>query len=421
MSPLPMRPRKFPFLLSAILASLAIATLAGCVTQPPLKPVVPTARPGTEVTGPAAPAPTNPLVADAPTFLRLPNMPAGHTPVRVGLLLPFTNGSAATRLLANAMLKAAQLALFDAKNPDIVLITADEGGTPDTAANGARSLLAQGAEVIVGPLFSASTAAVAPIAHDRAVPVISFSTDRKVAGNGVYLLSYQPSDEVARVVAYAAAQGHKNFAALVPTTVYGERVGKDFENDVTADGAKVTGVEHFSPTADGLAKPATDAMATKPDAVMLALGGDLLRGAAPQFAADGIDNVQVKMLGTGLWYDASLNSVPELQGAWFAAPQPGSDAAFNDKFNTAFGATPPALASLAYDAVSLVALLASGTPYHRFTDAALTDPNGFAGITGIFRFNPDGTSERGLAVLAIGAAGFTTVDPAPTTFQKQGS
>jgi ABC-type branched-subunit amino acid transport system substrate-binding protein len=154
---------------------------------------------------------------------------------------------------------------------------------------------------------------------------------------------------------------------------------------------------------------------------MLALGGDLLKGAAPQFAADGIDNVQVKMLGTGLWYDPTLNSVPELQGAWFAAPQPGADAAFNDKFNTAFGATPPALASLAYDAVSLVALLASGTPYQRFTDAALTDPNGFSGITGIFRFNPDGTSERGLAILAVSADGFTTVDPAPTTFQKQGS
>jgi ABC-type branched-subunit amino acid transport system substrate-binding protein len=421
MSPLLMRPRKFSFRFSAILATLAIATLSGCVTPQALKPIVPTARPGGESAATALPPPTNPLTADSPDFLRLPNIPAGHTPVRVGLLLPFTNGSPATRALANAMLKAAQLALFDAKNPDIVLITADEGGSPETAANGARSLLAQGAEIIVGPLFSASTAAVAPIAHDRAVPVISFSTDRKVAGNGVYLLSYQPSAEVARVVAYAAAQGHKNFAALVPTTTYGERVGQDFEADVEAAGAKLTGTEKFSPTADGLIAPAKDAVATKPDAVMLALGGDLLRGAAPQFAADGIDNTQIKMLGTGLWYDPTLNSVPELQGAWFAAPQPGADAAFDEKYKDAFGGLPPALSTLAYDAISLVALLAPGTPYHRFTDTALTDPNGFAGISGIFRFNPDGTSERGLAVLAISADGFTTVDPAPTTFQKQGS
>jgi ABC-type branched-subunit amino acid transport system substrate-binding protein len=411
------RPHKISFRLSAILATLAIAALAGCVAPEGPKPVAPVARPEAA----ASTAPTHPLTADQPDFLRLPNMAAGHTPVRIGVLLPFTNGSAATRALANSMLKAAQLALFDAKNPDIVLITADEGGTATAAENGARSLLAQGAEVIVGPLFSQSVAAVAPIAHDRAVPVISFSTDRKVAGNGVYLLSYQPANEVARVVTYAASQGHKNFTALVPTTTYGERVGKDFEDDVAAAGAKVTGVEHFSPTADGLTTPAKDAVATKPDAVMLALGGDLLKGAAPQFAADGIDNTQIKMLGTGLWYDSTLNSVPALQGAWLAAPQPGSDTAFNEKFKDAFGTAPPALSTLAYDAVSLVALLASGTPYHRFTDAALTDPNGFSGITGIFRFNPDGTSERGLAILAVSADGFTTVDPAPTTFQKQGS
>jgi ABC-type branched-subunit amino acid transport system substrate-binding protein len=414
------RPHKISFRLSAILATLAIATLTACETPQAIKPIVPVARPGSEAAAGLAP-PTHPLTADDPSFLRLSNMAAGHTPVRVGLLLPFTNGSPATRALANSMLKAAQLALFDAKNPDIVLITADEGGTTTAAQNGARSLLAQGAEVIVGPLFSTSTAAIAPIAYDHAVPVISFSTDRKVAGNGVYLLSYQPGNEVARVVAYAAAQGHKDFAALVPSTVYGDRVGKDFEDDVTANGAKVTGVEHFSPTADGMVTPAKDAVATKPDAVMLALGGDLLRSAAPQFAADGIDNTQIRMLGTGLWYDVSLNSVHELQGAWFAAPQPGSDSAFNDKFKAAFGTTPPGLSTLAYDAVSLVALLASGKPYQRFTDTALTDPNGFSGITGIFRFNADGTSERGLAILAISADGFTTVDPAPTTFQKQGS
>ena len=55
------------------------------------------------------------------------------------------------------------------------------------------------------------------------------------------------------------------------------------------------------------------------------------------------------------------------------------------------------MASLAYDAVSLVALLSPGRPYHRFTIGALMDPNGFSGVNGIFRFKADGTSERGLA------------------------
>ena len=182
----------------AIAAALAIAALAGCVTQPeaPKKPQGP--APTVEL--PPAPPAAHPLTADEPGFLRLPNIPAGTTPVRVGLLLPFSNGSGQTRLLAASMMKAAQLALFDANNPNIILISADEGSTPESAANGARSLLAQGAEVIVGPLFSASVNAVAPVARDRAVPVIAFSTDISTAGNGVYLLSFQPENEVRRTV-----------------------------------------------------------------------------------------------------------------------------------------------------------------------------------------------------------------------------
>ena len=45
------------------------------------------------------------------------------------------------------------------------------------------------------------------------------------------------------------------------------------------------------------------------------------------------------------------------------------------------------------------------------------DPNGFAGVNGIFRFNADGTSERGLAVLEVQPDGFHVVSPAPKTFQ----
>ncbi|HUJ03376.1 MAG TPA: ABC transporter substrate-binding protein, partial [Rhizomicrobium sp.] len=124
------------------------------------------------------PPAAHPMTAEEPGFLRLSNMPQNKVPVRVGLLLPFSNGSAATRALAQAMLKSAELALFDSGNPNILLITADEGSTPEQAAAGAKALLAKGSEIIVGPLFSPSVNAVAPIARDRGVPVLAFSSDR---------------------------------------------------------------------------------------------------------------------------------------------------------------------------------------------------------------------------------------------------
>src|SRR6478609_2192843 len=133
------------FSLSWRLCAIALAIgIAGCAAPPP------------------PPVAGHPLTSDSPAFLRLPNLDANQTPVRVGVILPLNAGPPAARALAAAMVKAAELALFDSKNPNIILITADEGATPDDAAAAASRLLAQGAEVIIGPLFGPSVAAVAP-------------------------------------------------------------------------------------------------------------------------------------------------------------------------------------------------------------------------------------------------------------------
>jgi branched-chain amino acid transport system substrate-binding protein len=404
---------------SVIPVFLAIGLVAGCEMMGPSKPPAPAPTP---VVAPPASVAHHPLIGEEPGFARLSNLRPGHVPVRVGILLPFSNGSPATRALAASMMKAAELAVFDSGNPDILLISADEGSTPEASAEAARSLLAQGAEIIVGPLFAQAAEAVGPVARDRGVPVISFSTDRKVAGDGVYLLSFLPEGEVHRVIAYAAAQGEKNFAALVPQNVYGDRVGDYFKDEVKSAGGNVTDVEKYAPATEGIAGPAHAVASTKPDAILIAQGGPLLREIASSLAGAGVNTSQVKLLGTGLWDDQTTSKDPMLAGGMFAAPSPEASESFEAKYRSVYATSPPQLASLAYDAVSLVALLASGTPYKRFTAQALTDPNGFAGVDGIFRFHPDGTSERGLAVMAVEpGGGFRIVSPAPKTFQAQGS
>ncbi|HUO02165.1 MAG TPA: penicillin-binding protein activator, partial [Rhizomicrobium sp.] len=333
-------------------------------------------------------------------------------------ILPLSSGAAATRILAAAMLKSAELALFDSGNRNLLLMTADEG-SPDQAAAAARKLLGQGAEIIVGPLFGPSVSAVAPIARDRGVPVLAFSTERSVAGNGVYLLSFLPQNEVRRVVGYANSQGHHAFAAMVPQTAYGDVVANAFDDAVKSVGATNVDVEHFTPNSSAVMAPAAAVAKSNADAILIAQGGGVLRAIAPSLAFNGLDTTKVKLLGTGLWDDPAITKEQSLEGGWFAAPEPDADGAFTDKYKSIYGAAPPQLASLAYDAISLVALLAKGQPYHRFTPAALMDPNGFAGVDGIFRFNTDGTSERGLAILEVEADGFHVVNPAPKTFQAR--
>jgi branched-chain amino acid transport system substrate-binding protein len=368
---------------------------------------------------PQAPMAANPLDRDMPNYLRLPGLPAG-TPVRVGVILPFSSTAPATRALAASMMKAAQLAMFDAGNPRILLMTADEGNGGAGAAKAAQQLLNQGAEIIVGPLFGASVSAVAPIARDRAVPVLAFSTEKNVAGNGVYLLSFLPQNEVRRVVSYAASRGHRQFAALVPQTAYGDVAQAAFQESVAAAKGNIVAMQRFAPNAAAVAAPAGIVAKSGADAVFIPQGGTILRAIAPTLSLDGMARENVKLLGTGLWEESGLSREAGLQGAWYAAPAPNADAGFSSKYRNTFGAEPASLANLAYDAVSLVALLSQGQPYHRFTAAALLDPNGFAGVNGIFRFTADGTSERGLAVLEMNAAGPVVVSPAPTTFLRPG-
>ena len=354
--------------------------------------------------------------------MRLPGMAAGMVPIRVGVILPFTSSVAGTRALAQSMLKAAELAMFDSGNPTILLMTADEGNGGAAAAQAAQQLLSQGAEIIVGPLFGPSVQAVAPIARDRGVPVLAFSTEKSVAGNGAYLLSFMPQNEVRRVVSYAAANGHHQFAGLIPQTAYGNVAEAALQDSVAAVHGTVVDVEHFAPNAESVTIPSANVAKSGADAILIAQGGTLLRAIGPTLSLDGVTKDKVKLLGTGLWDDdRALAREAALEGSWYAAPAPNADAEFVNKYRTTYGAAPAQLASLAYDAVSLVALLSQGPAYHRFTTAALNDPNGFSGVNGIFRFQPDGTSERGLAVLEMTSSGPVVVSPAPTTFQKPGA
>ena len=399
--------------LFATAGALAIA-LSACQT----KPVEPPKPPPVAPTGTPA---GNPLTQNQPGFYTMPNIPDDHTPVRVGIILPFNSGTPAVRALAASMLKAAQLALYESGNKDIVLITADEGATPSDAAAAGERLLSQGAEIIVGPLYGPSVKAISAEARDRGVLVLAFSTDRSVAGDGVYLMGFLPQNDTARVVSYALAQGHHKFAGLVPSTPFGDVTLEALKSAVTDGKGELGDVERFAGTVDTVLAPAATVARSDADAVFIPQAGAILHAAAPMMGSSGLDPAKVKILGTGQWNDPTLTNEPTLNGAWFAGPDPKDEVAFNAKYREAYGNNPPPLSALAYDAVSLVAALAKGEPYKRFTRAAVADPNGFTGADGIFRFAPDGTAEHGLAILSVGPEGFRVIDPAPTTFVKPGS
>jgi branched-chain amino acid transport system substrate-binding protein len=124
--------------------------------------------------------------------------------VRVGLLLPLSGPAEG---LGRDMLEAAQMALFDVGENDLVLLPRDTGGTPAGARAAAAEVIEQGAEVILGPLFGPAVAAVSPLAAQADIRVLAFSNDASVATDGTFLLGFRPEEQVRRVVDYALASG----------------------------------------------------------------------------------------------------------------------------------------------------------------------------------------------------------------------
>ncbi|MGH6980975.1 MAG: penicillin-binding protein activator, partial [Stellaceae bacterium] len=137
---------------------------------------------------------------------------------------------------------------------------------------------------------------------------------------------------------------------------------------------------------------------------------------APYLAYYKIDTDKIHLLGTGLWDDATLGTEASLLHGWYAAPDPQGRASFVRRFTDAEGHAPPRLATLAYDATALAAVLAKNPAGPDYSASSLTNPSGFVGLDGVFRLNQDGLVERGLAVLEVDRGGPRVIDPAPQSF-----
>ncbi|MCH8522017.1 penicillin-binding protein activator [Glycocaulis sp.] len=367
---------------------------------------------------------------------------AGRDLVRVAVLLPFSASAAPARSEATHMLRAAELALFERGVDNVLLMPRDTEGTARGGEAAAEAAIADGADLIIGPLFAAAVRGASGPARRAGVPVISFSTDASVAGNGVYLLSFPPEEEVRRIVSFTASRGADRFAIVAPATPYGQLVSQSYRSAVAETGGVVTVEEVYSGGVDSMTQAArrlaragierldvSRALAMTGEdwtpseggafqAVLLPAGGDDLRMLAPAMLFADIDPLLVKFLGTSLWRNPATIREPSLANGWFAGPDPDQRARFEAVYESVFDEAPSRLAGLGYDAASLAALMAANGG--RIDRAMIEDENGYLGVDGLFRLRADGMVERGLAVYTIRNGQFHVLDPAPESFDPSG-
>ena len=344
----------------------------------------------------------------------------GTGPVKVALILPL-GGTGQGASAAASLRNAAELAMSETQNPELTILVKDDRGSAEGAREAANAALGEGAELVLGPLFAPAVAAAGTVARGQSKPVIGFSTDAGVASRGVYLLSFLPQNEVERIIDYAASQGRRSIAALVPETTYGTVVEGAFREAASRRGVRVAGLERYAP-----GQPAAAVSRLAPlfsgqiDAILIPAPGDDLPAIGSALQSAGFNPSRVKPLGTGLWNDPRIASVPAIRGGWFASPDTAGFAAFAGRYRARFNAEPTRIATLAYDAVSLAAALARQQGAGRYSEAVLQAPTGFSGVDGVFRFRPDGTNERALAVNEVRGEGAVAISPAPRSFASAG-
>lgn len=352
-----------------------------------------------------------------------PQQPAtalGSGQVRAALVLPLS-ASGSPGLAAQSMRNAAELALTEFNAPNIQLLVKDDGGTFQGGQQAAEAALSEGAEIILGPLLGPSVAGAGQTARVRNVPVIGFSSDASVATRGVYLLSFLPESDVDRVIDYAASRGKRSFAALVPENAYGNVVDAAFRQAVARNNGRIAALERFSVDAGSIqdaVRRLSPALA-QADALFIPGEPEAVVPVAQALATEGVDIKRLQLLGTGPWDDQRIYTDSTLQNGWFAAPESAGFRGFSTRYRNRYGQNPLRAATLAYDAVSLVAALVKTQGPQRFSDQVLTNPSGFSGIEGIFRFRADGRNDRGLSVMRVTPSGPQTVSPAPKAFPGQ--
>lgn len=423
---------------------------SGAVPQPVVTPLP--GQPG--AASPGAPAPE--LAVPPPTpepalTLRPPPEEAGK--VRVALLLPLSGQHAA---LGRALLDGALLALFQVADANFVLIPFDTAGTPEGATAAATAAVEERAQLAIGPVFSGEVSAATPVFARVGINMLPLSNDSTVAGPGVYLSGLLPEAQVGRVVRYAATRGVRTFGALLPDGPLGVRVRAALQNTVTALGLPPARTVYYGSSTEDIARAVRSisgyesrraallaqrkALAASEDegsrralerlksldtfgpigfdGLVVAASGTQLTEVAAQLGNFDIETKRTRLLGLSSWAAEGTGREPALVGAWFAAAPQKTALDVGRDFKAMFGADMHPLATSAFDLTALAAILAARDDGPHFDRDTLTGPNGFSGVSGLFRFRPDGLPERGLEVREVEPWGSKVIEPAPVSFEN---
>ena len=337
--------------------------------------------------------------------------------LRVAMLLPLRGKLAS---MGESMKNAAMMAIGDVNNNNLVVQFYDTKGTSSGARVAFENAMNANSRLILGPLLAEEVAAISNEAKSRGVPVISFSTSPSVLQPGVYSIGLLNDDQINSVIKYAVGQGRKRLAVVLPDNQSGINMLKSVMKAGRDNGMEVTKVGFYSPTAmdftglaSSMAGGAREGGDAGFDALLVPEYGNRLKSITSMFSYYDVSAPQVLFMGTSVWANTGLSKETELYGAVYPVMSMSRQHSFASKYKELFGQTPNGLGIFAYDAISMASAMANQKGN---IVAQIVKPDGYSGMSGLFRILENGQNEHGLDIVRVSAGGNGVVQSAPSQF-----
>ena len=324
------------------------------------------------------------------------------------LLLPLTGE---TKNVGQNLLNAAELALFDFNSPNIAIKPYDTKGTESGAKNAINKAIDDDIDIVIGPLFSKTTKAIANIAKENNITVLSLSNDSSLAKEGVLVFGYTPEDQIKETINFAIENNVFRFSALLPKNKYGKLLEKVIIEELDKEDILPQQIQWYDSVDEQLSHSikriarfpeiiTEDYLRHKSELLIIPESGPILTPIISRLSSKNLDTKRFRFAGTSQWEQESISSNKKLIGSWFAATNLNDIKNFKNVFKNNFGYVPENIASLAYDALALTLLITQDNPPH-ITKDNFNPENTYEGISGIFSFTNDGVIKRKLNIYEI--------------------
>ena len=343
--------------------------------------------------------------------------------------------------LGTAMFNSITLSLFENdKNNDVELVVFDSSD----ATKSINEIATQGIKTVIGPVFSADIEAIADVAKNNKITLLSFSNNQDLSGRaGVFLMGFLPEQQIERISSYAISSGKDSFAVIAPNNQYGQKFSTILKEMVKRKDANFVSSELYLNSSKDLERAVSKAISTYTisprvvdkkktniteqdkvyaNIILIPESGSVLSKIVSLIKKYNVSEREIQIVGSSNWDDISTLNDPNLIGGWLVSANAEKYRDFEKRYYQIYNKFPPRISGIGYDATmaTIEVIKKSGKRELSSEDFAnyQSAKNGFEGIDGLFRFLPNGIVQRNFAIFEIKNGRFEMIDSPSSMFFK---